>query len=408
MQNEIRVIEKERLTSIIKVQTKRYASFFYHAPIGYFTVRPDSTITHINLMGAKILKLKTKQLIHRQLITYVDKVHQANFRKFLARVFESTDNNGIEVLLVVENQIVWFNIEGSMGANTMECLITLTDINKQKKVKETFRRNNKLLQDIKNKFEHSERISNSVHWETDAQCKVITYISTNCESIFGQSPKCFIGNISDFENNIMVDDRLEISKLCCTQQSDPRHYEVEFRYLRDDGQLLWIREVGEPIFGNTGTHIGYRGTQHDITLEKENMFIQVQTSLKQYRELIFQQRAFDEHAIVSITDVAGNITHINDNFCAITGYSHEEILGKNHRIFKSDEHLDVVFASMWMTISSGQTWRGEIKNTNKDGLDYWCNVTIVPALDDKGKPYQYASFRSKIKKYKNLQQSWNT
>jgi len=120
---------------------------------------------------------------------------------------------------------------------------------------------------------------------------------------------------------------------------------------------------------------------------------QLGTTLK---ELEFQQNALDQHAIVSFADVSGKITYANDRFCEITGYDKNELLGQNHRIVKSDEHTSEFYHNLWETISSGRIWRGEIKNQSKDGSFYWVYSTIVPFLNEKGKPFKYVSIRTDI------------
>jgi len=106
--------------------------------------------------------------------------------------------------------------------------------------------------------------------------------------------------------------------------------------------------------------------------------------------------ALDQHSIVSIADIKGNIIFINDKFCEISGYTREELLGKNHRLLKSDEHAPEFFKDMWQTISRGETWHGEIKNLTKSGEYYWVKSTIVPYLNSSGKPYQYIAVRTDI------------
>lgn len=122
------------------------------------------------------------------------------------------------------------------------------------------------------------------------------------------------------------------------------------------------------------------------------------------RELDFQKRALDEHAIVSITDVKGAITYANDKFCDISGYTREELMGKNHRILKSGEHGVEVYEELWRTISSGKPWHGEIKNHKKGGGYYWVQASIVPFLNDKGIPFQYMSIRTDITKRKQAEE----
>jgi len=114
------------------------------------------------------------------------------------------------------------------------------------------------------------------------------------------------------------------------------------------------------------------------------------------RENKYQLAALDQHDIVSTADIAGNITYVNDYFCEISGYDRDELIGKNHRILKSDYHSQSFYKTMWDRISDGKVWHGTICNTNKAGQNYWVKSTIVPFLDEKGKPYKYVSVRTDI------------
>jgi len=117
---------------------------------------------------------------------------------------------------------------------------------------------------------------------------------------------------------------------------------------------------------------------------------------KNATELKFQKRALDEHAIVSIADIKGDIIYANDKFCEISKYSRDELIGKNHRILQSNEHSEAFFSDMWKTIHAGKPWHGEIRNINKLGELYWVQTTIVPTLDDSDKPFQYVAIRTEI------------
>ncbi|MBF0590395.1 MAG: PAS domain S-box protein, partial [Magnetococcales bacterium] len=121
------------------------------------------------------------------------------------------------------------------------------------------------------------------------------------------------------------------------------------------------------------------------------------------RELNFFKEALDQHAIVSIADVDGNITYANNKFIDISGFQRDQLLGHNHRLVNSDHHPRSFFEQMWQSISTGRTWHGDIQNRTLDGSTYWVNSTIVPFLDEEGRPFQYISIRTDISEHKRLE-----
>jgi sigma-B regulation protein RsbU (phosphoserine phosphatase) len=115
------------------------------------------------------------------------------------------------------------------------------------------------------------------------------------------------------------------------------------------------------------------------------------------------RRAVDEHAILAITDAQGVIVYANDQFCRISGYAREELLGRTHRVVRSDEHPPEFFAEMWRTINAGQTWHGTICNRNKAGEPYWVESTIVPLPGPDGRPHFHLALRTDVTKLKRAE-----
>jgi PAS domain S-box-containing protein len=173
----------------------------------------------------------------------------------------------------------------------------------------------------------------------------------------------------------------------------------EIKNKAKDGTFYWVDTTIVPFLNEQGKPRQYVAIRADITerkLAEEALKVSV-------KEVIDLKTALDEHAIVAITDAQGKITFVNDKFCSISKYSREELLGQDHRVINSGFHPREFIRDLWTTIAQGKVWQGEIKNKAKDGSFYWVATTIVPFLNEDGKPRQYVAIRADITERKRAE-----
>ncbi len=183
--------------------------------------------------------------------------------------------------------------------------------------------------------------------------------------------------------------------------SSGRVWKGEIRNKAKDGSFYWVDTTIVPFLGKNSKPYQYVAIRHDITnrkLAEEKL----KNSLKEVNDINF---ALDQSSIVAFTDEKGKITKVNDKFCEISKYSREELIGKDHQILNSGFHSKAFFKELWSTIGNGYVWKGEIRNKAKDGTYYWVDTTIIPFMNEKGKPYQYLAIRNDITERKKTEET---
>src|ERR1051325_1673583 len=175
----------------------------------------------------------------------------------------------------------------------------------------------------------------------------------------------------------------------------------ELKNKAKDGTIYWVDTTIVPFLNEEGKPYQYVAIRADIT-ERKKTEENLEKSLKEVSDYKY---ALDESSIVAITDQKGIIKYANDNFCKISKYSREELIGQDHRIINSGYHPKEFIRNLWVTIANGKIWKRELKNKATDGTIYWVDTTIVPFLNDQGKPYQYVAIRADITERKQTEQA---
>ncbi len=167
-----------------------------------------------------------------------------------------------------------------------------------------------------------------------------------------------------------------------------------------NGKSYYVDTTIAPIYDKNNQIAEFISIRTDVT--------KLQESLNQTRQLEREKQRYlsliDENIITSTTDLSGTILSVSEAFCRISGYSKEELIGSNHRIVRHPEMPASLYEDLWRTISSGATWRGEIKNRMKTGGYYWVDAIITPLVDDSGKKIGYTAIRQDITAQKKVEE----
>jgi PAS domain S-box-containing protein len=166
----------------------------------------------------------------------------------------------------------------------------------------------------------------------------------------------------------------------------------EYRLIGRQGKIKWVREILSAQYDEVYEKILLEGFVQDITPYKTNAFMS--------NAFTSFQNAVNNGSIVSITDKKGLIIFVNENFCKVSKYSRQELVGKDHGLVNSGYHSKEFFAQLWQTLLNGEIWRGQIRNKAKDGSFYWVDTVITPVMNDSGEVDQFLSIHNLITEQK--------
>ena len=370
--NEEKLIESE----------KRFANIFYDSPVPIAITRlVDGEIILVNPSVTKFIGFTRQELIGRTTLEMKFWKGTEKRREFIEKIRTKMSVSDMETAVTlksgeIRHVLMWGELIEYYGE---ECiLLEIIDITEKKIQEEKIKLQNEKI----NAILYSLPDKLFIH---DAEGTFLEAYTTNPDGYI-MPKENFIGKkISDvFPEEIAALNLTYLKE--CLQKREPVSHEFSTDY-KGTYSTFEVRIV--PFMDNLAIRF-----VRDITRSKENE-----------KEIFKLQKAIDENPIaIVITDRNGNLSYTSRAFETTTGYSNEEILGRNIRILDSGKHPLKMYAKMWETIESGEIWEGEMINRKKDGTFYWVYLTISPLYEQEKQITGYLAVQQDITEKKKNEQ----
>jgi|GEM_PF-714274 len=218
----------------------------------------------------------------------------------------------------------------------------------------------------------------------------ITYVNEKFVAISGYSADELIGNRHNLLNS--GNQRKAYWKDMHQTVLGGKVWHDEVRNRSKDGHFYWVDTTIVPNLDAAGAVIGFTSIRTDITEQKENLY-RLDYARKQAESAKF---ALDQHSLVSVADLKGNITYVNEKFIEISGYDEAEIIGQKHSLLNSGKQKKGYWKAMHEKVLAGETWHDEVRNRAKGGHYYWVDTTIVPNLNEDSEVVGFTSIRTDV------------
>jgi PAS domain S-box-containing protein len=357
----------------------------------------DGFFYKVNPAFTNVLGYSKKELIGKP---FIDFIHPEDLDKTLKEVqtlFEERVNVSFENRYRCKNgeyALLSWNTSPDPKTGYLYCIAR--DMKKEKEAELDLISSNKLL-------DESQNIAKIGSWKFNLITKELIW-SKGHYKIFDleelPSDQLYIA----YRKKIHVDDLESLDEVLNNSLTTGADLYYNHRILFSDGSLKYVVGVGKAYRNEKGEVIGIQGTMQDIT-DKKLAEQKIEEKAKEINDI---KSALDEAAIVAITDQKGVFSYVNENFCAISKYSKEELIGHDQQIISTGHHSIEFRRDVFGTISNGKVWKGEVMNRAKDGSFYWENTTVVPFLNAKGKPYQYIAISTDITQEKLAKENLNS
>jgi len=245
------------------------------------------------------------------------------------------------------------------------------------------------------------------------------WVEEKYRELFDNVNSCIF--VNKFLESSMVGEFIEVNKLACEKLG---YTKDEFKDLSFfdllENKSTYIEKLNKAIVEDnwmietnikdkSGSIIPFEISIHVFNLQDEKVILSFAHDISKRKEANEKIKKLslaieNSPSSVVITDIAGKIEYVNPKFSELTGYSSEEIKGKNISILKSGYHEKEYYKELWSNIISGNEWRGEFYNKRKDGSKYWEYTSVAPLKNEEGNLAHFISVREDITKRKGMEE----
>jgi PAS domain S-box-containing protein len=379
-------IDVAKKESSLWLSEARLHAFLDNSPDAVWICTPDLKFSYMNRTGSLWLGKRAENIVgkaHSEIFSPEIAVRQEEILRGIfttGKVFEG------DFFHEVGSQKRWQNVRvfplTDAAGNLFACLGMVRDITDQKRFEETLGFHSLLLNHM------SEGIL-----LVKVDDLTIVYANPACERIFGYEAGTLLGKGVNVLGSPEDPVRLESLRQMEASLKSSGFWKGKIRNSKKDGTRFWslVTMTGfkHPFFGDVSL-----GVHEDVTerVLMEDEHERLSSAISQSGE------------IVIVTDSQGTIQYVNPVFELVTGYSKEEVLGKNPRILKGGTHSTKFYEELWETIRSGKTWRGRLVNRKKSGITYHEDATISPVRDDSGAIMNFVAVKRDVSDLLKLQE----
>ena len=393
---EMEKAELAKTRAEVEDSLAKYTELYDFAPVGYLTLGRDSKIQLSNLTATRLLGVDRSDLLGLSLKQFVLPEDYRVIDHLLETVFTKRKNGYCEVKLLA-NAFQHPQVNPNLSSCTVRidagmcdaenaCRVILFDITEQK------HRERDIIES-KTRFSQALKAAYAGVWEWNLETDENIW-SDEVWPLYGMTRGGEKPSFRLWADSVHPDDREKAIQAVTMAAEKAQEMSVEYRVCFPDGSIHWIMSRGQPLYNENGQASRYIGTVVDITKLKLD-----EIALRKMSVAVEQSPT-----IVILTDVQGNIEYVNPMFTVQTGYTFEEVSGKNPSILKSGLTPKSVYEDLWNTILAGNIWRGELQNKKKNGELYWERVLISDIRNIEGIITNFVGIKEDITEHKKTEQ----